>query len=298
MGLSGSLQQISLEEILRYVEQDRRAGALVIRRSNLSARIFLDAGQILCTQRSGPGQSLGERLISARLVTPQQLGQVRTSTSDRPIENEVDLARALLQTGYLAREDLRQWVLADAIELLVVLLSWNDGDLVFEEGVTPTPGRMVIPIPIALVLDESLRHISQRRQQSSPSRVAVTRDLVLDFAEEVVSDEGEVEVTREQWRFLAAVDGRSSLAEVAQTLGIAPPMALRLASELLSTSILGVSGLDSRRPDRAAFAEEDGPPTSTSGRFGRVSGSLPVTGSSGSISSVNLKATRPPSTEH
>jgi hypothetical protein len=294
MALAGSLQQISLEEILRYVEQDRRGGALVVRRGGLSARIFLDAGQILCTQRSGPGQSLGERLINARLVTPQQLGQVRTATGDRPIENEVDLARALLQAGYLAREDLRQWVLADAIELLVVLLSWNDGDLVFEEGVTPTPGRMVIPIPITLVLDEALRHISQRQQQSSPARVAVTRDLVLDFAQEDAPEEGEVEVTPEQWRFLTAIDGQSSLAEVAQALGIAPPMALRLASELLASSILGVSGLDSSRADRAAFAEADGPPSATSGRFSRVSGSMPVTGASGSISAIKSRTTRPP----
>jgi hypothetical protein len=297
MALSGSLQEISLEESLRYIEQERRAGALIIRRGGLSARIFLDAGQILCTQRSGPGQSLGERLISARLVTPQQLGQVRTSSSDRPIENEVDLARALLQSNYLAREDLRQWVLADAIELLVVLLSWRDGDLVFEERATPTPGKMVIPIPITLVLDEALRHISQHHQQSSPAHVAVTRDLVLDFAQEVGEEEGEVEVSRDHWRFLAAIDGRSSLVEVAQALGISPSLALRLATELLEGNILGVSGLDSHQAERAPFAEQDGPPSASSGRFSRVSGSLPVPGSSGSMSAINRRSTRPPSTE-
>ncbi len=296
MALAGSLQQISLEEVLRYIEQERRGGALVVRRGRLSARMFLDAGQILCTQRSGPGQSLGERLISARLVTPQHLGQVRAATNDRPIENEVDLARALLQANYLSREDLRQWVLADAIELLVVLLSWADGDLVFEEGVTPTPGRMVIPIPITLVLDEALRHISQRRQQSSPARVAVTRDLVLDFAEGVAEEEGEVEVTREQWRFLTAVDGQHSLGEVAQMLGMPPSVALRLASELLASNMLGVSGLEGHRTEHVAFAEADGPPTA-SGRLSRVSGALPVSGASGSMSAANQRSPRPPHTE-
>jgi hypothetical protein len=296
MALSGSLQQISLEDVLRHIEQERRGGALAIRRGGLSARVYLDAGQILCTQRSGPGQSLGERLINAGVVTQQQLGQVRATARDHLIENEVDLARALWQANYLTREDLRQWVLADATELLVVLLRWNDGDLVFEEGVTPMPGRMVIPIPIALALDEALHHITQRRQRSSPMRVAVTRDLVLDFAEESTPEgDGEVEVSPDQWRFLTAIDGKAPLSEVAETLGMAPGAAVRLASELLAIRLLSVSGLDQQRPGRPAAPPAQEPPSTLDSR--RPSGQFPIPGSSGSISAVNGRATRPPRDE-
>jgi hypothetical protein len=205
----------------------------------------------------------------------------------------VELARALWQKEYLSREDLRQWVLADAIELLVVLLSWSEGDLVFEEGATPQPGRMVIPVPIALVLEEALRHISQRRQQSSPLRVAVSPDLVLDFAEEVDAGEGEREITPEQWRFLTGIDGRASLAEVAESLGMGASGAVRVASELLALAVLEVSGLERRPVSRPQAPVEEGTPRSTSGRLLRPSGQLPTTGSSGSMSAVPGRAPRP-----
>lgn len=79
-------------------------------------------------------------------------------------------------------------------------------------------------------------------------------------------------------------------------LGMPPSVALRLASELLASNMLGVSGLEGHRTEHVAFAEADGPPTA-SGRLSRVSGALPVSGASGSMSAANQRSPRPPHTE-
>lgn len=242
MALAGTLRQMSLEDVLHLVDEERRAGLLLIKNGSLSAELHLDAGQILCVQRNGVGQTFSERLINAHLVTPQQLGYVRALYEEKPITTEVDLARALLQCNYLSSKDLRNWVADDAVELLVVLLSWDDGTFQFEEGLRPPPGRMVVPVPIAAVLDEALHHIAQRRHRVSAARVAVTLDLMLDFAEEVHPPTGEVQLTPDQWRLLTAIDGRTPLWALCKTLRLSQSGALRFASELLSAGVLVVSG--------------------------------------------------------
>jgi hypothetical protein len=256
MTLAGTLRQTNLEDVLRVIDEKRRPGLLFVGNNSLSAEIYLDSGHILCIQRSGPGQSLAERMIHARLVTPQQIGHVRAMYQQQSLTTEVDLARALLQANLLSERQLSYWVADDAVELMVVLLSWSDGEYAFEEGVTPEAGRMVIPVPLREVLEEALHHIAQRRQRASAARVAVTPDLVLDFAGEAQAPGGEVRVTPEQWCFLTAIDGRMPLRAVCKTLRISPTETLRLASELLSSGVLVVRGLARDGAIREVASEE------------------------------------------
>ncbi len=252
MTLAGTLRQTNLEDVLRLIGEQRRAGLLIVRSGNLSAELYVQAGRVLCVQRSGVGQSFSERLVNAGLVTPQQLGYVRALYQEKPIASEVDLARALLQCNYLTERDLRDWVADDAIELLVVALSWDDGEFQFVEYEVPMPGRMVIPVPIRLVLDEALHHLAQRRQRASAARVAVTLDLVLAFAEEPPLANGKVQLTPDQWRFLTAINGRTPLWEVCRLLRLPQQAALHLASELLALGVLVVSGLQRDAAGRSA----------------------------------------------
>src|SRR5581483_8474787 len=148
MTFTGTLRQTNLEDVLRQIDEERAAGLLIVRYGNLFAELYVKAGNVLCVQRSGVGQSFSERLANARLVTPQQLGYVRALYQEKPITSEVDLARALLQCNYLTERELRDWVADDVIELLVVALSWDEGEFEFIDHEAPLPGRMVIAVPI------------------------------------------------------------------------------------------------------------------------------------------------------
>jgi hypothetical protein len=254
MTFTGTLRQTNLEDVLRQIDEERAVGLLIVRYGNLFAELYVAAGQVLCVQRSGVGQSFSERLANARLVTPQQLGYVRALYQEKPITSEVDLARALLQCNYLTERELRDWVADDVIELLVVALSWDEGEFEFIDHETPLPGRMVIEVPISAVLEEALHHLAQRRQRVSAARVAVTPDLVLGFAEELAPSSGKVQLTQHQWRFLTAINGKIPLWEVSKMLGLPKDAALRLASELLSSGVLVVSGLQRDTSGRPVVA--------------------------------------------
>lgn len=295
MTLAGTLQQTNLEDVLRLIDEQRRAGLLVVTYGNLSAELYVQAGQILCVQRSGVGQSFSERLVNARLVTSQQLGYVRALYQEKPITSEVDLARALLQCNYLTERELRDWVADDAVELLVVALSWDGGEYQFVDHEAPVPGRMVIAIPISAVLEEALHHLAQRRRRVSAARVAVTLDLVLDFAEEPRTASGKIQITPDQWSFLTAINGKTPLWEVCRLLHLSQAGALRLASELLSSGVLVVSGLQrdaSGAPTGPGGAtEEEAPPMHTSRP--RLSTSLSISGARAAVPDYRRNALRP-----
>ncbi|HLW00521.1 MAG TPA: DUF4388 domain-containing protein [Ktedonobacterales bacterium] len=286
MALAGTLRQTNLEDVLRLINEQQGAGLLVVRYGNLFAELYVRAGYVLCVQRSGVGQSFSERLVNARLVTPQQLGYVRALYQEKPITSEVDLARALLQCNYLTERELRDWVADDVIELLVVALSWDDGEFEFLEHEMPIPGRMVIEVPISIVLDEALRHLAQRRQRVSAARVAVTLDLVLGFAEEPPPTNGKVQLTPDQWRFLTVINGKTPLWEACKILHLPQPGALRLASELLSSGILVVSGLQRDAEGRPAAPAENMAPVGPTERPSHPRQSIPLS-ISGSTRVVN-----------
>jgi hypothetical protein len=295
MSLAGTLRQMNLEDVLRLIDEQQGAGLLIVRSGNLSAELYLKAGKILCVQRSGIGQSFSERLVNARLVTPQQLGYVRALYQEKPITTEVDLARALLQCGYLAERELRDWVADDAVELLVVALSWDDGEFEFVEDEMPMPGRMVIAVPISAVLEEALHHLAQRRQRVSAARVAVTPDLVLDFAEEPRPVNGKVQVAPDQWRFLTVIDGKTPLWEVCRLLRLSQPGALRLASELLSSGVLVVSGLQRDASGKVAGTGKERAVEAPAARLSqpRLSTPLSLSGSSPAVNGYGRSRPRP-----
>ncbi len=257
MSLAGTLRQTNLEDVLRQIDEQHGAGLLVVKYGNLFAELYVSAGKVLCVQRSGVGQSFSERLANAGLVTPQQLGYVRALYQEKPITSEVDLARALLQCNYITERELSHWVADDVVELLVVALSWDDGEFEFVEHEAPLPGRMVIAVPISVVLDEALHHLAQRRQRVSAARVAVTPELVLGFAEELPPTMGKVQLTPDQWCFLTAINGKAALWEACRALRLPQEDALQLASELLSSGVLVISGLQRDASGRSNGSGKD-----------------------------------------
>ncbi len=66
-------------------------------------------------------------------------------------------------------------------------------------------------------------------------------EMVIEFAD-VDPDSGmAIQLTREQWRFLTAVDGTSPLWSIIQTLNAPEPAILRLAAELVASGVLTIS---------------------------------------------------------
>ncbi len=259
MAYVGNLRQFPLSEVLRLIGDGLRRGRLVVERGGLRADLYCDNGYLLHVWRSGPVTPLAQRWLNSRFITPAQVAQVGALASIDPFNlSDADFVQFANERNVITLDQVQEWALSDAVDLLTVLLSWRDGDYRFEEGIAAPATRLRVPLPIPAVLGQTMQRISPVQASQAPIDVAI--DDVLDFADLDANDPQPVQLTRDQWRVLTMVDGESTLATIAQNLvnASATPLAdqqryllelrrneeavLRVAGELIADGLAVVRG--------------------------------------------------------
>jgi hypothetical protein len=237
MPLSGTFRQHSLPEVLRLIESGRQAGVLVVTDGTRQAAIYLDGGQWLLSDRIGSPLSLLHRLLRAGLIAEPQVEAVMGMPFAQAAQlSEVQVVRALVQSGALAQDQVRRFVQDDAAALLALMCGWADGEFAFEEAVQVPPGRLAIPLPVGVLVAQAL---SGDRVSAPPSAPPpLHRDAILAFVEPAPGVTGTVRVTRYQWALLAHVDGRTPLWAIAEKLQQPEHVVAGVANELVQTGVL------------------------------------------------------------
>lgn len=237
MPLSGTFRQYSLPDVLRMIESGQRSGVLVVTDGTRQAAIYFDGGQWLLGDRIGSPLLLIHRLLRAGLITEQQVEAITAMPFAQAAKlSEVQFARALVQSGALAHDQISRFVQDDAAVLLALLCSWIEGEFAFEEAVQVPRGRLAIPLPTGVLVAQAL---GGDRLSAPPSRLAPLHPgVVLAFIEPDPGVAGIVQVTREQWALLAHVDGRTPLWAIAEKLQQPEQAVLRVAGELVAAGML------------------------------------------------------------
>lgn len=216
----GNLRQYQLGDILRLIGDGLRRGRLVVERGGLRADLYFENGYLLHVWRSGPVPPLAQRFVNTRLLTPSQVAQLGTlANMDPNTLADSQCVQLAIDNGLLTGDQVTEWVLQDAVDLLSVLFSWHDGDYRFEEGLTPPPNRLRVALPIPGVMGTTVQRNGP--WQSAQPTVQVTLQDVLDFAEMDPNDPQPVQLTRDQWRLLTLVDGESPLTNLAERMAMA-----------------------------------------------------------------------------
>ncbi len=240
MEFAGSFRQHSFPDVMRSIEQQQRTGRLSIAYGNLRADIYFGGGQWLLAERSGPGQLLAQQFVKAGLVTAQQIeAACSVSFAQAGAIPDVQLVRALISSRTITQEQLRNWAIADAVSLLSVVLGWTEGEFVFEDSAGIPAGRVALPMPLGPLMAQAMRQV---RTAGAPTReaVPVSPEAIIDFVEVEPDTGAAIQLTRDQWRLLTAVDGVSPLWAITRTLQAPEQTILRLAGELVGAGVVMV----------------------------------------------------------
>src|SRR5258708_721409 len=245
MSLAGNLRQYALVDLLRAIESEQRGGRLMLQRGERRAFIYFSGGQWLLVERVGSSLVLAPHLARVGLITPEQfessLGVPFVEAGQIP---DVQVVRALITSRQLSQEQLREFTENDALDLLAHVLSWPDGDFAFEDGVALPPGRVALPLPVGQLVAQ----VQQVRGSTPPPRptgpvaagAPISPQTVIDFAEGAPANGEMIQLTRDHWRVLTAVDGQAPLVGIMQKLQAPEHVIMRLASELLAAGTVVV----------------------------------------------------------
>jgi Domain of unknown function (DUF4388) len=242
MQLAGNLRQYALTDVLRVIESGQRTGMLLLSKGKLRAAIYFSGGQWLLAERLGSGLVLAQQLERVGLLTREQFeGALGVPFVQAGSLTDVQVVRALIGAGLLTQEQLRTFAVDDAVALLTVVLGWQDGEFVFEEGIGLQQGRVALPLPVAPLVTQAMRFA--RVSPPTPREVVpLAPESVITFAEVDPESRASIQLTRDQWKLLTAVDGQLPLWAIVQRLQAPEAMVLRLAAELVASGVAVVVG--------------------------------------------------------
>ncbi len=243
MPLAGNLRQIALTDVLRMIEHGQRSGVLTLAHGRLQAIIYFSGGQWLLGERVGLGSSLVQQLVQAGYVSSEQFeiatGVPFVQATSLP---DMQVIRSLIGSHVLTQEQLRAFRQDDAAALLATLLTWPDGDFSFVEGIQLPSGRVALPLPVSALVNQALLRARSRGTLPSREVVPLSPETVIAFSD-IDPDTGTtIQLNRDQWRLLTAVDGKMPLWAIIADLAAPEVAILRLAAELHAAGIVSVVG--------------------------------------------------------
>jgi hypothetical protein len=157
MSLTGNLRTMSLPDILQWIDLGRKTGTLHLERRAVRKRLAFQAGKIFSSWSNDPRESLGQFLVSQRLVTEEQLFRGLLSQ-----EKEGRLIGSILvESGILAEDALRGALRLKAEETIYDLFHWDEGGFEFKEGELPEKVHVHLDLAVRGVILEGIRRVDE-----------------------------------------------------------------------------------------------------------------------------------------
>src|SRR5437867_2063498 len=184
-GLTGSLQTMSLTDILQWIGLGRKTGILSLKSSSLHKKIYFQEGAIIGSSSNDAREYLGQFMLSEGIITEQQL----KDAFDLQAQTKVMLGRILVKKGLVSEAKVSEILRLKAEETIYSLFLWADSDFVFLENELPPGDQVLISIRVEDVLMEGLRRYdtSKKIRQLLPHNGVILRRSAKPLPPEIAS---------------------------------------------------------------------------------------------------------------
>lgn len=178
MELSGNLSDFALTDILQILSLSRKTGILSIEGQEFTGKIILEDGRITHASMF-PGESLAERLVRERKISPDVLRQLREQVGKS--EGVWGLDGLVLESGVMSAEEIERFARQHTRTMISRLVSvekgrfWIDLNQVW---LSPSAGEVRIKggLDVAEVLLQAAKESDDDRRRPTPEVVAPPRN--------------------------------------------------------------------------------------------------------------------------
>lgn len=245
MALVGNLRDFGLSDFLYLVDRGYKTGCLHLERGDDSASLYFDKGKLLTAGRNGPQRPVTEVLLQRGKLTPEQAIVAATLS-----HNGTPLSHILLEQNVISRDELQRTLQQHIEESVYSLFGWPDGEFRFEQNQKPASDAPIVPTPISVenLIMEGVRRIDEwgRIKDRIPST-----DLVVRFVEQSGEKAKSVNLSANEWRVFARINGKQTLAEIAQKTNLGEFEVCRIVYGFLTAGLVDLQ----KRPRPVAANE-------------------------------------------
>ncbi|WP_242393984.1 DUF4388 domain-containing protein [Anaeromyxobacter oryzisoli] len=239
---AGSLAALTVPEVVQFVFTTLKTGVLLLsfgreedraapaERPELLRRksVYFRDGQVVFASSSDPADRLGEVLVRAGLIGPEDLERCSPFVrGGRP------LGQVLVDEGLLTSAQLYEGIALQVKEILLDAFVETTGTFAFLEGPHDETNAVKLPVRMRDLLLEGMKRVEEAERLGAELG---GRDVVLSRTAAGASAPGALEA-----RLVEAVDGRRALPEAAHRAGIGLLDALRAATALVGAGVLAAA---------------------------------------------------------
>jgi hypothetical protein len=236
VAIEGPLKELGLHDIFQLLDLSRKTGVMRVTSHlrNNDGLVAFDGGAIVhAAIRSNPHR-IGEMLVNAGRITAADLERAR-AIQDKETDRRL-LGQILIGLGALAERDLERVIEAHITEVVLELLSWQEGFFSFAEGsLASVPRHARVRIRTESLLMEGARRIDEwSRIEAHIPHLGVVPMLA------AVGDgdlPAQLDLLPGEWEVLAYVDGERDVRRIAQGLGRSDFEVARTLFGLVTTGI-------------------------------------------------------------
>jgi hypothetical protein len=157
MEFSGRLAAFPIGDILQWAQNDRRSGALVVRRSGSQKRVYFQDGEIVACFSDDAAEFFGQCLLVSGLIEESKLVQALSYCQKRGGL----LGKVLVDLGLLSPAQLRAALRAHVEDLVCELFLWKSGIFYFTSEMVDDAQRLPEPLPSSAVALEGSRRADE-----------------------------------------------------------------------------------------------------------------------------------------
>ncbi|MCA9736783.1 MAG: DUF4388 domain-containing protein [Gemmatimonadota bacterium] len=213
MALRGSLNEVNLADICQLLAMGRKSGCLWITDRSNFGYVYFDQGRVTYASVLNRPDRLGELLVQNGVIDREQLSAAMEGQAHQP---GARLGRLLVGQGAMTEEQLKQYVELQISEAVYHLFTWSQGSFHFDPDHVPEEEEArLVSINAENLLLEGARRVDE---WSLIEKRIPSFDLVFSLTRQPEGDE--IELTGEQRKVIAALDGQRSVDEVVRETGL------------------------------------------------------------------------------
>jgi hypothetical protein len=249
--MRGSLSETSVADLCRGLSHAGSTGTVEIDHPSGAGAIVFRKGRIVIAGSPAPRARLGDRLVNAALLTPEQLEE--TLELQRSDPSRPKLGALLVERGLVTRDAIRVFVQEQILDALFEVFPWSEGT--FEFDATPLIDEEE-RLPVELTVDQMLVEVARRHSEWDQIRGVISGlDAVPTFA--TGGSTANASLEPDEFAVLASVDGSRTVRELAEDLGYSEFEAARIVYGLVLLGVIGIEGAEP--PVRVAQASPQEP---------------------------------------
>ena len=252
MSIQGTLETMSLTDLLQFLGTGRKSGTLKFDHGKISKQVYFKNGTIVGSRSNDPREYLGQVLLHYGKVSEEQLQIAREAQRTSGLK----LGEALVRLGILTDQDVLDILRTRTLDAIYDLFLWTEGHFEFYDE-EPIPHDLVtIEVEPTTVIMEGVYRVDElaRFKTVIPSERAVV-ELGAGWT-------SSLKIGKELRQILFYVEKRMSVSEICYHMHASPFHVYSLLHELIGKGFARVSG-ELREPLATAAGTDDVPESVT-----------------------------------